>query len=128
MNRKRYIAIFCINEGNNQVVLGKKAFKPTNNKISYKDKTFLIDIKKPTYIKNLTLYYFYNINSGLILLNKKESTYSLNPDIMDKVMSQNIINQLTAGLMDKKIKANLIIMIFFCLFGGLIGYIIGSSI
>ena len=128
MNRKKYIAIFCINEGNNQVVLGKKYFKPTDKKISYKKKTFIIDIKNPTYIKNLKLYYFYNINSGLISIDNKKLKSSLNPDIMDKIMSQNIINQLTSGLMDKRIKSNIIMMIFFVIFGGLIGYIIGSSI
>ena len=56
--KKRY-AVFLIKENDTYQVEGVKIVK-IQNTITYKGRTFIIDLEKPTYQKNLKTFYFFS--------------------------------------------------------------------
>lgn len=115
--RKKYIVIYIIKEHGTYSVLKKKRIKPTKNTVKYgRNKTYIIDTTKPTYVKGFKLFYFIEIKKGFLDFednkklpkNKKGkpeiadikqlSVNIMSPEIVDMIMSQNVVKQIVSGL------------------------------
>lgn len=125
IKRKKYVVIFLIKENDSYSVLSRKRFMPSKSKVRYgKGKSHIIDTSKPTYIKGLRLFYFVEINKGQIGFNNPSGNIS--PEVIDMVMSQSIVKQLTANLAGMKF--NFMNIITGLAVGGLVGYILGAML
>lgn len=120
--KKRYVVIYLIKEHGTYSVLKKKRIKPTKNTVKYsKNKSYIIDTSKPTYVKGLRLFYFIEIKKGFLDFEKPEKSASskkvknkkgepetaeikqlsasfMSPEIVDLIMSQNVVKQIVSGL------------------------------
>lgn len=124
---KKYYAVFTVNQNEVQNVVGFKRIKPTMNKVSFKRKTFLLQIEYPSYIKGRKIYYFFNLKDGQLLFNKTSKESIINPEMLDSVLSRSIISQLTSNL-NTKWKVELPLMIFCMGFGGMIGFVVAGYV
>ena len=136
--KKRYIAVFLVKQKNSYEILKQKRFKPTNNIIRFQKKTYVIDVGNETASKGISQYYYIDIATGQLNVkdNKKlkasESlefdNHGINPEMVDMILSQKIISQLTSNLTNTQLKINIFLASIFSLLGGFIGYVIGISI
>lgn len=126
--KKKYYAIITVRENELQSVIGYKKIKPTDKSFSFKNKSFVIEIENPSYLKGNKVFYFYNfLDETLLLFNDKSNRNIMNADIIDKVLAKNIISQLTSNL-NQKWKIELPYLIFSAGFGGLLGFIIANYV
>lgn len=86
--------------------------------VSFKKKSFTIDLKIPVFVANTTLCYFIDIDTGEQM--KFEAMESqLNPDDLDIIVGQKIIRELTKGVVDNR-KEKLYSLLLGLIIGGLI--------
>jgi len=131
MLKKKYIVRFLIKEKDIYTVIKSKRIQPTDKEISFRDKTYIIDITNPTYSKILKLFFFIDINKSddcQLSFVKKKITSKISPDDIDMVIGKHIIKQLTSNLTDTAFKTNLMYVIFGLIMGGLIGFIAGGYV
>lgn len=127
-HKKKYYGIITVRENELQSFIGFKRIKPTQTSFSFKNKTFIIQIEFPTYIKGNKVFYFYNyLDETLLLFNDKTNRNIMNAEIIDKILAKSIISQLTSNL-NQKWKIEIPYILLSLGFGGMIGYIIGSYI
>lgn len=127
-HKKKYYGIITVRENELQSFIGFKRIKPTQSSFSFKNKTFIIQIEFPTYIKGNKVFYFYNyLDETLLLFNDKINRNIMNAEIIDKILAKSIISQLTSNL-NQKWKIEIPYILLSLGFGGMIGYIIGSYI
>lgn len=127
-HKKKYYGIITVRENELQSFIGFKRIKPTQSSFSFKNKTFIIQIEFPTYIKGNKVFYFYNyLDETLLLFNDKTNRNIMNAEIIDKILAKSIISQLTSNL-NQKWKIEIPYILLSLGFGGMIGYIIGSYI
>lgn len=121
LTKKRYYAIFCIKENGTYSIIKKVRVNNKNNTVRYQKKSFPIDIEKPLYAKNNKIFYFFNYKSGNQLLFEKD-TSKINTELIDSIVSESIVKQLTANLNDEW-KMNTIVLACGIAIGFIIGYI-----
>lgn len=127
-SKTKYYAIFVMEVNESYSFVKMKRINPINRKVRYrKDKLFILQSERPTYINGLKVYYFFDLQTGQLLFNKTSADSIINSDIIDNIMCKNIVNQLTSSLMSNKFVMNLFQIIFGGIFGGLIGYLIGTG-
>lgn len=124
-NKKKYFAVFSIRQLESHNVIGTKRINPTTKKVSYKKHSFLLDIEKPSYVKGNKVYYFFSISSQQQLTFYKSDDSSINPEVIDLIMTQNIVKQLTSNL-DNEFKVNMTMIIIGLIIGALSGYIVAN--
>lgn len=126
--KTKYFAIFVMEVNQSYSFVKMKRINPIKRKVRYsKDKLFILQSERPTYINGLKVYYFFDLECGQLLFNKTSDESIINSDIIDNIMCKNIVNQLTSSLMSNKFAMNLLQIIFGGIFGGLIGYLIGTG-
>ncbi|GAH55992.1 unnamed protein product, partial [marine sediment metagenome] len=85
----------------------------------------------PTYTKTLKLYFLIDtekeLDSQLFFNHTNSKKSKITPHDIDLVVGLNIVKQLTTNLSDTAFKMNLMYIIFGAIFGGLLGWILGSS-
>lgn len=124
--KTKYFAIFVMEVNESYSFVKMKRINPIKRQVRYaKDKLFILQSERPTYINGLKVYYFFDLQCGQLLFNKTSDDSLINSDIIDNIMCKNIVNQLTSSLMASKFTMNLVMMLFAGIFGGLIGYLIG---
>jgi len=135
-NKKyKYYAIFCKKEYGIFRRLSKKRIRASTEKVRYKKGTYLLNMLFPTYARGLKVFYFIDI-SGVQLLTKtmeirnkqiifrgNDKEPILTPKMMDKLVSQNIVSQLTSNLSGDAIKMNIISIVLGLIIGALAGFI-----
>ena len=129
MINKKYIIKFLIKEYGIYTILKSKRFNPLDKEISFRDKTYIIDVNNPTFKKTLKQFYFIDIDKTencQLIFHKDKKTSIITPEIMDLIVSKSIIKQLTSNLTDTAFKMNLMYIIFGAIIGGLIGWIAGG--
>jgi len=129
MLKKKYIVRFLIKEKDIYTVIKSKKIKPTDKEISFRDKTYIIDITNPTYSKILKLFFFIDINKSddcQLSFVKKKNASKITPDDIDMIIGKHIIKQLTSNLTDTAFKTNLMYVLFGLILGGCIGWIAGG--
>lgn len=121
LNKKRYIGVFTINESSIPSIIAIKRLKAVNQSIRFMKHTFPFDITTPSYTKGLKNYYFFSLTL------KKQLTFddtyqpNINTEVIDAILSQKIVQQLTANLNDS-FKPNLMMFIIGVLIGIFGGY------
>ena len=124
--KAKYFAIFVIQINESYSFVRRKRINPIKRKVRYsKTKLFVFQPEFPTYSNGLKVYYFFDLEHGQLLFNKTSDNHTINSNMIDDIMSKNIISQLTSSLGNSKFAMNLLQIIFGGITGGMIGYIIG---
>jgi uncharacterized membrane protein YraQ (UPF0718 family) len=125
-NKTKYRIVFVRKEYNTMNAVFIKTMKIPVEKIKMGNKCYIIDYSNPFYnVKNKKVY-FINIDTGNQMI-FDEIKKEVNPLELDNIIGNNLITQLTKGVMDNT-KEKIITIFIGILIGGLIGYIIATSI
>ena len=142
--KKKYFAVFLIIQEGSYSILRRKRFSPSKNTVKVSTGTYVLDVSKPTYIKGLKLFYFIDsvkvdgqlplekkkkdkkkpaiTDNGLSFRNKK-SEIKITPRMLDDLISQHVIRDLSQNLTDNTFVFNLMTFILGCAMGGAFGFI-----
>ncbi len=126
--KKKYLVVFTVKEQEVHTVISRKKVRPTDKTVRFRKKTFPIDMNFPTYQRGLRLFFFVDINDGQVLLNETSKESIINPEMIDAIMSQKIVSQLTTNLSGNAMKMSILAIIMGALIGTPIGIIIGGYI
>jgi hypothetical protein len=156
--KNKYYVIFVKKEHGIFKRMSKKRISAMTEKVRRKKHSYFINIGFPTYSRGLKVFYFVDISKGqLISLNteikkkvekkikngvvKSEKITEaqvlfkggdddpiMSPKILDKLVSQNIVSQLTSNLSDGAIKMNIISIVLGLIIGALSGYLYAVSV
>ena len=125
--RKKYYAVFLVNQTGSYSRIAKRRFKPTAQKVRYRKGSYIVDVSTPSYTKGLKIFYFYEIGKPAhMTFIEKDSV--LSPKIIDMILSQKIVSELTTNLSGNAIKMNIITLVFGALMGGAFGFIIAGYV
>jgi len=124
--KKKYILAFLLKEQNTYELRKKKRFNPTNNRIKYKKKLHIIDVSKPTFTRKQKLFYLIDIDKGqLFFKDDINSEVIKDKPFTDLLMSTDLIEKLSSGLIEKVNIKDIFEKIVLIGFGVAIGIIIG---
>lgn len=138
--KSRYYAIFVKEEHGIFKRLTRKRISAMTEKVRYKRHTYILNMGFPTYSRGLKVFYFVDITAGLlsaektefkdqqILFKKNSKDVVMSPKILDKLISQNIVSQLTSNLSDGALKMNIITLVLGAVIGALSGFIIAGYV
>ena len=140
-NKKyKYYAVFCKKEYGIFKRLSKKRIRAITEKVRYKKGTYLLNMFFPTYARGLKVFYFMDV-SGVQLLSKttqikdkqvlfkgNDNEPILTPKMMDKLVSQNIVSQLTSNLSGDAIRMNIISIVLGLVIGALSGFLVAGYV
>jgi len=104
--KRKYYAVFLINQEGSFSYVGKKRFRSSQKNIRFKGGTYEIKKKIPSYIRGLKLYYFYDLEKGQIYLGKP--TGNADPEIDDLIIYRKIVAQITSRLSGSPFKINIL--------------------
>lgn len=124
-NKRKYYAVFTVNQLELPVIIGNKRISPISKSVRFRNNTFIINIENPTYIKGNKVFYFFSLTSQLQLLFYKTKESGMNSEIIDTIISQRIIQQLTTNL-DTEWKMNTSMILIGFIIGALLGYIVSQ--
>ena len=151
--KKKYIAVFVLKEQGTFTRLGKKKFKPTNDYIRFRKRTFILDASFATYSRGLKQFFFIDLLNGQTYLEHEENqdkanvkltkkqkrekekeiakllklkNMKIDPEITDMLISRKVIAQLTTNLNNNAIGINIMTLIIGVVMGGFIGYTIAG--
>jgi len=143
LNKKKnkYYVLFCKKEhGVFKRVRRKRRISPVAEKVRYKKGTYFINMAFPTYLKGLKVFYFVDvtvgqltakkteIKNGQILFKGNDKDAIMSPKMIDKLVSQNIVSQLTSNLSDNAIKMNIVSIVLGLIIGAMGGYLYAVSV
>jgi len=150
--KKKYIAIFVLKEQGTFTRLGKKKFKPTDDCVRFRKRTFILDSSFATYSRGLKQFFFIDLLNGQTYLEKnnqdvadtkltkkqkkekekenaellKLQNKKIDPEITDMLISRKVIAQLTTNLNSNAMGMNIMTLIIGVVMGGFIGYTIAG--
>lgn len=125
--KKRYIIVLVQEQQGIFSILKKKRFNPIKPQITYKKHAYIVDVNTPAYSKGLNFFYVVDIKSGQLTFYKDINSDS-NAEIIDLILFQKIIPQLTSNLSGDAYKMNIITLVVGAVMGGLIGFIAAGFI
>lgn len=126
VKKKKYVAVFLVSEQGTFSILKFRRFNPSKDAIQYtKGVSHLIDVSKPTYAKGLKLYYFVDIKKGQLGFDSKKNS-AINPEVIDMILKQNIVKQLTTSLSERFLGSQIVNIVIGLVMGILIGIIAGG--
>jgi len=119
----KYIALFLDKVQTTYRIVKKKRFYPSNENISYRNNTYLIDKTVSGYSKkNNKIFFFFDIITGQLSFHKVKS---IDPKLAQLVLTSGIISNITSGL-TKKSSFNFTLLIPFII-GVALGFFIGFT-
>lgn len=128
MFNKKYIAVFLLKDQESYEIEAKKKFKPTEKSISFRKKSYPVNIKEKSYSKGLFVYYCFDIDTKKQLnLNRPKEVF-LGSKAMDLAIAEKIIPDLTKDMSDTSFKKNIYNLIIGIIIGGLTSFIIAGFI
>ena len=104
----------------------KKRFNPNKTVISYKKGSYPLDVSLPTYERGLKLFYFIEIGKAQLFFKENKNANIISPKVIDMVMSQKIVSQLTQNLGQGKM--NLLTLFLGLFMGAMLGFIIAGYV
>jgi len=141
IKRKRYYAVFLQLENNRLEIQKKKRIHVVDRVIQFKKgNSHIVDWNNPMFADGLDTYYFFDVDKGQLFkkgendANKKlaktykgqmgieKATPSYNPALIDAIMKQNIVGQLTMSF-TKKAFTGMFNMIMYIALGVAVGFI-----
>lgn len=123
--KKKYIMVLVQEQQGIFSILKKKRFNPISPKVSYKKHAYTVDVNTPSYSRGLNFFYFVGIKQGQLTFYSDVNS-DANAEIVDMILYQKIISQLTSNLSGDAYKMNIITLIIGAIMGGLLGFIIGG--
>jgi len=126
--KKKYIAVFLRKENDGYTIIKKRRFNPNINSIKYNKVPIPINTVNYSFTSGLNLYYYISITDKRQLFFEKSKERLIGTKIIDMIINDEIISQITSNLNKSNIGMNIISMIFSGLFGGLVGFIVGGYI
>ena len=148
--KKKYYAVFLVVQEGSYSRYKKKRFRPSKNTVKISTGTYVLDVSRPTYIRGLKLFYFINIEKvdGQLPLVKKvkdkkgkvkivdaqlsfkdrKSEIKITPRMLDDLISQHIIRDLSQNLGDNKMIFNIMTFVIGAISGGAFGFIIAGYV
>ena len=102
--KRKYYAVFLVNQEGSYSYVGKKRFREFNTEIHYKKGTYKISKQIPTYIKGMKLFYFVDIEKGQMHFGKQKKGFD--PIALDLFIRRKIIYQLASRLSGSAMKIN----------------------
>ena len=127
-NKNKYKAIFLIKREGSFAITGKKRFRPSKTNIRFRKGSYPIDVSIPTYIKGLKMFYFIEVDKTQLFFSKNKNESMISPKIIDMIMSQKIVSQLTSNLGGSALKMSILTLIFGGIMGALIGFIVAGYV
>ena len=124
--RKKYYAIFLVGEAGSYSRVAKRRFRPTQEKIRYRKGSYIVDVSIPSYTRGLKLFYFYEKGKNTHL-NFGKNTNTISPKVIDLILSQKIVSELTSNL-GGSMKMQIMTLIIGALMGGFLGFIIAGYV
>jgi len=125
--KEKCIAIFLTKKHNAYSVAKKRRFNADAKTIRFrKGKSYKIDASQYTYNKGLKLYYFIDTNAGQLFFEGTEGGDE-KAEIIDMILKQSIIKQITSGL-GGGFSGSIMNMILFFGLGLAIGFIIAGFV
>lgn len=125
--KEKCIAIFLTKKHNAYSVAKKRRFNTDAKTIRFKKgKSYKIDASQYTYNKGLKLYYFIDTDAGQLFF-KASKGGKEKAEIIDMILKQSIIKQITSGL-SGGFSGGIINMIMFFGLGLTIGFIIAGFV
>lgn len=125
--KKRYYAFFLVKREGTYSRLRKKRFSPTKAIVNYKKGSYPLDVSKPTYERGLKLFYFIEIDKTQLFFSENKSSNIISPKIIDMIMNQKIVSQLTQNLSGSG-KMNLLTLFLGLFMGAMLGFIIAGYV
>lgn len=124
--KKRYYCIFCIKEQNVYVRLKKKRFDPLKGNITYKNRSFVIDVNKPSYSYKMKVYYFIDLFDDT-QISFDTTGETMNSEVIDMVLHKHVIRDLATRLTANAMIFNIFVAVIGLIIGGLVGYVIAIN-
>lgn len=139
--QKKYYAVFCIKEQGIFDRIRKKRINPANKVVRFRKNAYVIDFGFPTHRRGLKQYFFIDIEKGqsvakhakfkigesqVLFVNNEKEKPIMSPKLLDMIVSQKIVGQLTSNLGDSAWRMNIMNIILGLIMGGLIGYIVAG--
>lgn len=122
-NKKKYIVLLSIDDGNSRTIEGVKVVKATTNVITIGESSYPIDLTKDIYTMKMKSYYLIDMNKGQLHLDL-DDTYKFDPKFLKRIIKGQIMAQCITRFTGQQAKTNLYVGVFFAIFGGLIGYLV----
>jgi hypothetical protein len=119
--KKKYYAVYCLREVGVQTIIAIKRINPTKKSVSFRGNTFVLDITTPSYTKGTKVYYFFSISDKQQLTFSNDKEPLVNTELIDSILSQKIIEQLTKNL-NNDFKMNIMTLMMGVIIGALVGY------
>jgi hypothetical protein len=113
----RFIALL-FREQHGTLVVHKHKQIELKDVVELENKKYVINKDKPSFVNGNNVYYCINESDGSTMSFKKIET-SVSPEDLDLIMGQNIISELTKGVMDNKKDQFMLVFLGF-IFGALI--------
>lgn len=138
--KNKYYVIFVKKEHGIFKRLRKKRISAMTNKVRYKKHTYFLNMAFPTYSRGVKIFYFVDVSKGQLTAEKTEFKNKqilfkgnskdeiMSPKLLDKLVSQSIVSQLTANLSDNAIKMNIMTMIIGIVIGTMAGFILAGYV
>ena len=129
--RKKYIALLLVKEQESYSRIRAKRINPTKKEVSFRGKTYEVDMGKYLYSRGLKQYYFIDIEAGQLFFSENPKNLKnpmMHPEILDLVVVRKFFAQVTSNLQGQNFKLNLGIIIIGLIMGGLLGFVIAGFV
>lgn len=122
--RKKYYVIWLGKQEGTYTFLKKRRISSSTENVRFiKGKAKPIKIQNPSYIRGLKVFYFLNVEEGQLSFNKVYG--SVDPQVLDMVLKQSIVKQLTSALTGSLGIDFMSLIVGLCV-GGIAGFIGGG--
>jgi tyrosine-protein phosphatase YwqE len=136
--KNRYIAVFLIKEKRSYSIQRKRKINILTNRVSYSGKTYIVDTSEYTFREGLGFFYLIDLNKAQLQIKDKKvkeinvkpetlDDFHYNPRIIDEVLENGLVEQLTANL-NNRIGKKIWDILTGLVMGGLVGFIAGFMI
>lgn len=123
MRKIKYLAIYLREVSGMYMVVSKRRMALNDTKVKLKNRVYEIDMNYPVYRDKDRVYYFFD-HSGQISTQYRNETLRSN-SVVDKILSEQIIDQLAKSTLSKFDLTNFLINVFLGLGIGLfVGFIV----
>ena len=126
-NKKKYYAFFLVKREGTYTRLRKKRFSPNKALLNYKRGSYPLDVSKPTFERGLKLFYFIEIGKAQLFFSDTKNANLISPKVIDMIMSQKIVSQLTQNLSGSG-KMNMLTLLLGLFMGAMLGFIIAGYV
>ena len=125
--KEKYIVVFLTKKHNAYSVSKKRVFKSDAKTVQFNGKkSYVVDASQYTYSKGLKLYYFIDTDAGQLFFESSNGNEE-KAEIIDAILKQSIIKQITSGL-GGGFSGSIMNMILFFGLGLAIGFIIAGFV